>query len=97
MALLTLRCKNCDNVNCVLSREYIPEGSLEGCKRKVEEDVVEQYCHYFSEVIPFLKNRSYSARLEIYEEITTFLFTQVFSSKVIAKLDKRGKVKYRPH
>jgi hypothetical protein len=97
MASLTLRCKNCDCVDCVFSREYVPEGSLEGCCRKVDENIVEQYCHYFSEVIPFLKNRSYSARLEIYEEIMCFLSTKIFSAKIIAKLDKRGKVKYRPH
>lgn len=50
---LTLKCKYCEQDQCI----YCPIGKIvikdEGCTRQVSEEIAAQYQHYMQEVIPF--------------------------------------------
>lgn len=51
--VLTLRCRDCENDNCV----YCPNGRYidgkEGCTRIVSEEDAARYEHYMKEIVPF--------------------------------------------
>ena len=50
---LTLRCRDCEQDQCV----YQPNGTYiknkEGCTRKVSEETAARFKHYMEEVVPF--------------------------------------------
>ena len=49
---ITLNCADCENSDCDLANKYIPDGSKEGCTRRVPEDIAALYYHYIEEVLP---------------------------------------------
>lgn len=54
---VTLRCTSCDNVCCDIARHYVPEGSLEGCTRSLDDSQAQRLYHCMNEVLPFLHLR----------------------------------------
>lgn len=50
---ITLRCIDCENPTCDISRKYVFQNSKEGCTREVSEEVAARYYHYMEEVVPF--------------------------------------------
>lgn len=58
---VTLRCAECDNVDCDIARRYVPDGSLEGCTRGLDDAQAQALYHCVSEVLPFLHLRGRSA------------------------------------
>ena len=93
--ILVLRCKDCENMNCVYSHEYIPEGSLEGCTRILTDDAYAKYEHLLLEKWPNAISMEYPRETisQIYKEIVTFLDDETYAAPIGQKLDKRGKVK----
>lgn len=90
---VTLRCRNCDNIDCKLARQSIPEDSLEGCTREVTDEQVELLLHYKEEVLPFIPMyKNYLGAQEKLEEIYQFLLT-IYSCPLGKMLDPKGKVK----
>ena len=92
--VLVLRCRDCEHINCVYSRKYIPEGSLEGCTRIVTDDTYAKYEHYFLEKWPNALKMNYPRAhiSQIYSEIITFLDNEIYAAPIGQKLNKHGKV-----
>ena len=95
MAFLTLRCRDCEHEHCSIARDYVAEGSLEGCRRKVPEDIMEHYIHIFSERVPFMKHYSKEGAQELYVDAITLLENIYTTYPIDGKLDSKGKLKYR--
>lgn len=81
---VTLRCQNCDNIDCPIARAYIPEDSKEGCTRRVSETDSEKFQYFVNEVIPMHTSIS---RLQ---EAGRFL-ERIYESPLGRKLDPSGK------
>ena len=93
--ILTLRCSECENCNCVFARKLITEGSLEGCTRQVSSEVYDKYSYYFQEKWPLILSSNYKVDYvnEIYKEIIDFLYDEIYSAPIGQKLNKQGKIK----
>jgi len=90
---VTLRCAECDNCDCRVARKYIPEGSLEGCTRKVSDLEADKYQHIIVELLPtchLLKNP-----MPLLGKAEEFL-QQLYSREMGAKIDARGKALPKP-
>lgn len=88
---VNLQCKTCGKHDCPLSRLYIPEGSLEGCTRKVSELEYIKYNHYMMEVLPFILKRK--DVFDVLNEIEDFL-TTIENRPLGHLIDSRGKITY---
>lgn len=93
--ILTLRCSECENPNCVFARKYIIEGSLEGCTRRVSDEVYDKYFYYLQEKWPLSLSSGYKLEYinETYKEIMDFLCDEIYSAPIGQKLNKQGKIK----
>lgn len=93
MAIIKLQCNQCENDSCCYSKKYIAENSLEGCTRKVDEDMEIEYFHLINEVAPFMYMKtSKEYQNKTYKEIIDLLF-KIYSMPIGVKLDKNGKAK----
>ena len=93
MAIIKLQCGTCENSTCCYSKKYIPYDSLEGCTRKVDEDLEIEYYHMINEVAPFMYMKTTKEyQNKTYKEIIGLL-DKVYSSPIGVKLDKHSKVK----
>lgn len=89
---LTLRCAECGKWPCDRAREYIPEGSLEGCTREVTEEQSEEFSHYLSEVLPFLARRRRTDATDAEFCRIEDLLQHIYSCPFGRKLDAAGRV-----
>lgn len=88
---ITLRCKDCDNIDCGIARRFIPEDSLEGCTREVNDEIAEMYSHYANEVLPFVPlYKNFKTACDTTNKIYDFL-RQVYAAPLGRKIDQRGK------
>lgn len=88
---ITLNCADCENSDCDLANKYIPDGSNEGCTRRVPEDIAALYYHYIEEVLPFMyikTSKEYQNRM--YKEIIDF-FYRLYAAPIGRKLNRSGK------
>lgn len=93
MSIVKLRCSECGNISCCYANKYIPIDSLEGCTRKVTEEVEIEYYHLINEVAPFMyMNTTKEYQNKTYHEIDRLL-NNIYSMPIGQKLDKKGKVK----
>ena len=93
MGIIKLKCSECENSTCCYSNKYIPIDSLEGCTRKVIEDVEIEYYHLINEVAPFMyMNTTKEYQTKTYNQIINLL-NNIYSMPIGQKLDKKGKVK----
>lgn len=89
---VTLRCGKCDNVDCNLSRKYIPDESKEGCTREVDDMVSDQFFYYIEEVMPFVQfYKNQEQAFKKLNEIESFLNSSIYSAPLGVKLDSKGK------
>ena len=89
---INLFCGDCDNEYCTCARNYIPEGSKEGCTREVDEQQQELLYHYKDEVLPFLTiGKITSEKFEKLQEIDKFMHS-IYNCPLGRKIDQRGKV-----
>lgn len=90
---LTLRCRDCEQDNCI----FQPIGSFvrnkEGCTRKVSEETAAKFKHYTEEVMPFWRFHSLEYVKKAYEEVINFLFSEIYSAPIGQRLDPDGKVR----
>lgn len=94
MAIITLRCIDCENDACCYSRKYFPYESLEGCTRVVSDEVADKHFYYMNEVAPFMNIKSSTEKTAPqYKKIIDFLFNEIYSAPIGQKLDTKGKVK----
>ena len=91
-SFLTLRCSECEYVECPI----IPNGTYwkgkQGCTRKVLKNIEDAYEHYFKEVLPFWKTYSSEKKKRSYQEIIKFLYNEIYSAPLGQKLNSDGKV-----
>lgn len=72
---ISLKCEDCENDDCDISRFYIPEGSEEGCVREVPFDLYIKYEHMLYEVAPFMyMGTKKEYQRNAYREIVDTLF-----------------------
>lgn len=92
MEYIKLRCIDCENTNCNISRFIIPEKSKEGCIRKVPEELYIKYFHYMNEVAPFMyKGTTKEYQTKIYIEIINLLLS-IYEYPIVKKIGENGKV-----
>ena len=87
---LTLRCVDCDYIECPMAHRYVSSQSKEGCIKEVSEEENSRFYHYVYEVIPFWK----TSNLNNYKEVIDFLY-QIYSKPTTQRLDPEGKVRLR--
>ena len=68
---LSLRCEDCENVECGLWRNRATHKV--GCTREVTEEQQAKYYHYINEVVPFMRMMGKEQEQESYAEIISFL------------------------
>lgn len=93
--ILALTCRECENVHCIYSKGYIPEGSKEGCTRLVSQDVNAKYMFYMFEKWPNMLNAGYSLEhiSAAYKEIIDFLYDEIYTAPIGQKIPKSGRIK----
>lgn len=92
---ISLRCIDCENTNCRISKRYVPIDSLEGCTRKVSEDEAAKYYHLLEEVAPFLNIKTTKEQQSrIYKEIIDYL-EYIYTKPFGQKLNKRGEIRIK--
>lgn len=89
---ISLKCRDCDNTDCDIARQYIPDDSQEGCTRRVDDLTSNMYHHLVDEVLPFAALRNYPMR-ELNEGQE--LLYKIYSCPIGRKLDVRGKASTR--
>lgn len=93
MSIVKLRCGECENISCCYANKYIPMDSLEGCTRKVTEDMEIEYYHLINEVAPFMyMNTTKEYQNNVYHQIIQLL-NNIYSMPIGVKLNKKGKAK----
>lgn len=93
MSLIQLKCSECENSRCCYARRYIPYDSLEGCTRKVSEELELQYEHLVHEVQPFMYMKTTKEyQNKTYNDIINCL-QNIYNSPMGQKLDSKGKVR----
>lgn len=92
MECIKLKCIDCENTECKISRLMIPEESKEGCIRKIPEELYIKYSHYMNEVAPFMyKDTTKEYQTKTYIEIIDLLFS-IYEYPAIKKTGTNGKV-----
>ncbi len=89
---ITLKCSECGNTDCAYAHEYIPEDSLEGCTRKVSEELAEKFIHDTQEVLPFLRARRRTESTDKSFAAIEKNFESIYSSPLGRLIDSKGKV-----
>lgn len=71
---------------------YIPEGSMRGCTRKVQEECKARFEHMHDEVMPFLNQLTYDDKIAALQEAED-LELEACGSALGRYVDSKGKVK----
>lgn len=91
-SFITLRCYDCENTNCAISRKWIHPDSKEGCTRELSEDDMIKYYHYINEIMPFLYvNTSKSYQNEEYHAFMDLL-DSIYSAPLGQRIKDRRKL-----
>lgn len=87
---VTMRCRECPKYNCELVPigTYIPEDSLKGCTRQIDEETYAKYKHLKEEVYPFC--RTQEDKLRCLDRIDMIEKT-ILHSPIGRLLDSKGK------
>lgn len=94
---ITLKCRECDNIDCPIAREYIPDDSIEGCTKDATEEDAEKFYYYTEEVLPFVRQYDNTKTAqERLDEIYIFL-NHLYNLPTDNKLDSKGKVIHTPN
>lgn len=89
--IITLRCIDCENIECKDSKKYIPIDSLYGCTRKIPESLYEEYYHYMEEIIPFMYTKTTKEyQTSTYKKIIDLLY-KIYSCPIGQLLNYSGK------
>lgn len=89
---ITLKCRECDNIDCPIAREYIPDDSIEGCTKDVTEEDAEKFYYYTEEILPFVRQyENFDVAQKRLDEIYIFL-NHLYGLPTGNKLDSKGKV-----
>lgn len=93
---VTLRCRKCDNAECGIARLFIPEGSLEGCTREIDDMDSDKMYNYIEEILPFISRyESPQTAQEKLNEISSFM-EGIYAAPLGRKLDQKGKATQPP-
>lgn len=88
---VTLRCSKCDNDECDIARLFIPEDSLEGCTREVDDIDSDRMYNYMEEILPFVSQyENPQIAQEKLDEISSFMMG-IYAHELGRKLDCKGK------
>lgn len=93
-AIINLCCKDCDNMDCGFAYHWLHPDSEEGCRRKVSQEVADEYMYRMSDY-PFLmrdEKVSLDKKIEAYNEQLDWLDNNIYNATYAGPIGRTRKL-----